>query len=136
MTTIQPGQAATAGAAGPTPSALSSLGSDGFLQLLVAQLRYQNPMAPSDPNAILQQTSALSQVEMMQQLAASQQQLLALQQTSLAGDLLGEQVTATRPDGTELAGTVEAIRFADTGPVVVVGGEELALGQVRELRDT
>jgi len=46
------------GAAGGLPTgdsaltALGGLGSDGFLKLMVAQLQYQNPMAPSDPSAM------------------------------------------------------------------------------------
>ena len=38
-------------------SGLSEMGSDLFLELLVAQLQNQNPMEPMDGNALLQQTS-------------------------------------------------------------------------------
>ena len=51
---------------GATPAATSTvaqaglggLDGDAFMQLLVTQLRYQDPMAPSDTNGLLQQTSA------------------------------------------------------------------------------
>ena len=134
---IDPTAAATA--AGTTTSAssgsaLQNLGADGFLQLLVAQLRYQNPMSPSDPNAMLQQTSQLAQVETLDGVAETQRQLLTLQQTAIAAGLVGREVSAANPDGTTMTGTVDAVRFADTGPLLVVDGTEIPLAAATELR--
>lgn len=135
MPTIDP-TASAAAAAPPTAgsSALMGLGGEDFLQLLVAQLRYQSPLAPSDPTALFQQTGQMAQVEMLQQVSAIQQQLLGLEQTAIASSLIGKEITATANDGSEIVGVVDAVRFSATGPVLVVGGTEVAVDRAREVR--
>lgn len=131
------GLTATTGAAAPAaPSGLGQLGADGFLQLLIAQLKYQNPLSPSDPNAMLQQTSQLAQVQTIQEVAASQQRLLGLQQAAMSAELLGRSVTALDAAGDEVTGTVDAVRFTETGPVLVIGDREVAFSSASELRST
>src|SRR5688572_12833212 len=123
--------AAAATAATPTAAGgLGGLGSDAFLNLLVAQLRYQNPMAPSDPSAMLNQTATFTQVETMQRLAAAQQQMLGLQRASIAADMVGQDVTAQATDGTQIKGVVDGVRFTETGPVLLIGDREVPMEQV------
>ncbi len=133
MTLIAPVGSTTTGTTGAT-SALGRLGSDAFLQLLVAQLRFQNPMAPSDPSSMLQQTAQFTQVETLQQLASSQQQLLGLQQASMAADLVGKEVTATGADGETISGVVDAIRFTADGPMLEVGEHSVPMASATEIR--
>lgn len=121
----------------PTPTAagpLGDLGSDAFLKLLVAQLKYQDPMAPADGAAMLQQTAQFTQVETMKQLATIQQQLMGLQQTAMASDLIGREVAVTTEDGRDLQGTVDGVRFTDVGPVLLIGDEAVPFALAREIR--
>lgn len=122
-------------AATPTPAAnpLGDMGSDAFLKLLVAQLKYQDPMAPSDGAAMLQQTAQFTQVETLKQVAALQQQLMGLQQTSMASGLIGQQVSATTDDGRELTGVVDGIRFTADGPLLLIGVDAVPLDRAREI---
>ncbi|HVL99756.1 MAG TPA: flagellar hook capping FlgD N-terminal domain-containing protein [Egibacteraceae bacterium] len=115
-----------------TASALGGLDSQAFLKLLVAQLRYQNPMAPSDPSAMLQQTAQFTQIETLQQIAAAQQQMLGLTQVTIANDLVGSTVLA-RVSGEEVRGTVDGIRFTTHGPVLLVGDREVPLHATLEI---
>jgi hypothetical protein len=46
----------------------NELDQDAFLKLMVAQLRYQNPMSPADPQAFLAQTAQFTTVEKLTQL--------------------------------------------------------------------
>jgi flagellar basal-body rod modification protein FlgD len=142
VTTIDPSSAGlgafgTAAAAGPMGNATSSLGgldSEAFLKLMVAQLRYQNPMEPSDPGDMMLQTAQFTQLESMQELVALQRRDLGLQEAVMAAGLVGDQVTALGPDGTEVTGTVEGVRYTSAGPVLDLGSTEVALGQVTEIR--
>src|SRR3954451_16186073 len=74
--------AATASAQAATPG--GALGKDQFLKLLVAQLRYQDPMSPMQGDQMATQLAQFSSVEQLQQINAN----LTGQATS-AGTLLG-----------------------------------------------
>lgn len=113
-----------------TGDALAGLDGHAFLKLLVAQLRYQNPMAPSDPAAMLQQTAQLRQVETLQQVAASQQQFARMQEASMAAGLVGKQVDAVDAGGGAVSGTVDGVRFSAGGPVLLLGGREVAFTDI------
>lgn len=115
-----------------TASALGGLDSQAFLKLLVAQLRYQNPMSPSDPSDMLQQTAQFTQIETLQQVATAQQQLLGLSQVTIATDLVGATVVADTPSG-EVRGTVDGIRFTTQGPVLLIGDDEIPMSNTLEI---
>jgi flagellar basal-body rod modification protein FlgD len=114
--------------------AFSALDSQAFLRLLVAQLRYQNPMSPSDPSAMLQQTSQLRQVETLNQMAKVSSQLLGMQQASMASSLVGKSVTALDEHGATVAGIVDSVRFTPAGPVLLVGDREVPMDGTAEIR--
>jgi flagellar basal-body rod modification protein FlgD len=111
-------------------STLGGLDSQAFLKLLTAQMRFQNPMAPTDSSAMMQQTATFAQVESLQQIANSQQQMLTSNLATVAADLVGRHVDAERADGTKLAGTVDAVRFTAGGPVLSVGDDEIGLAAI------
>ncbi|MDH3251036.1 MAG: flagellar hook capping protein [Acidimicrobiia bacterium] len=112
---------------------LGNLGPDAFLKLLVAQLKYQNPMEPSDGTQLLQQTAQFTQVETLQSLADSQEQLMNVTQFSLAVGLSGKRVSAYDASGNPVAGQVESIRFATTGPELQIDQTWVPLSNVLEV---
>src|SRR3954471_21599736 len=93
----------TAGPPAPIPTAPrpDAMGKEMFLKLLVAQLRYQNPMSPSDPQAFMAQTAQLSMAERLEEMSKANTELLAAERSRAATGLLGNQVTWTGADGTE-----------------------------------
>lgn len=118
-------------------SALGGMDSEGFLNLLVAQLRYQSPLEPKDPGDLMTQTAALAQLDATQQLLAIQQRDLGLSQAVAATGMLGTQVTATGADGLQVTGVVDAIRYTQAGPVLTLdGGTEVLFNDVRSVRTT
>lgn len=122
---------------GSVDSAMSALGgmdSEGFLNLLVAQLKYQNPMEPSDPGDLMTQTAALAQLDATQQLLQVQQRYMGLQQAVAASSMLGTEVTGVGHDGAAVSGVVESIRYTALGPALTVAGVEIGFGSVTEQR--
>lgn len=115
-------------------SALGGMDSEGFLELLVAQLQYQSPLEPKDPGDLMTQTATLAQLDATQQLLATQQRDLGLQQAVMAAGLVGKEVTAEGPDGVALQGEVDGVRYTDAGPVLAIGGDEVLLSSVTEIR--
>lgn len=124
---------AAAPAATDPNQSLGGLGGDAFLKLLVAQLKYQNPMEPSDGTQLMQQTAQFTQVETLQQLAQTQQQLMGLSQFSLAVGLTGKSVSALTVDGTPVTGTVGGIKFTADGPLVELADQWVPLDHITEV---
>jgi flagellar basal-body rod modification protein FlgD len=120
--------------AGTASQSLGGLGSDAFLKLLVAQLKYQNPMEPTDATAMLQQTAQFTQVETLQTLADTQEKLTSMTQFSLAVGLAGKQVTAFGADGGRVTGTVDAVRYNIDGPELSIGTEWISINDVLEVQ--
>ncbi len=115
---------------GKAADVFGGMGSDAFLKLLVAQLRYQNPMNPSDPTAMMGQIAQYAQVEALTKLQQNQSAEQSLSQARLATAMIGQQVTATDTTGTA-TGKVVSARFTSAGPVLVLdNGKEAMLSAV------
>lgn len=121
----------TADATGQTDP--QTVGKDMFLKLLVAQLKYQNPMEPVDSSQFMAQTAQFTMVEKLQEMAARTEALVAGEASQRAAGLLGRQVTYVDADGAARTGVVTGTRFASDGPVLLLGTTELSLSDVREV---
>ena len=110
-------------------STLGGLGSDDFLKLLVAQLKYQDPTSPTDTSAFMTQTAQLTQVDTLSAIAKQQGDLLASTLSAQAAALVGKTVDYLDADGTKASGTVTSASFG-TNPSLRIGGVEIALSSV------
>ena len=109
------------------------MGKDTFLQLLVAQMRYQDPNSPTSTTEFMSQTATFTQVEKLEEIASQNAELLALQRSLSAGALVGHSVSWTAEDGTTQSGTVSSVRFGSDGANAVVGGTEVPIGRLTEV---
>lgn len=105
-----------------------------FLQLLVSQLKYQDPMSPADPTAFMSQTAQFSALQQMQAVAQQTAALVAAQNAFGATGLVGREVSFTATDGTAGQGLVSGVRYSTDGPVLTVDGNDVALSQVQAVR--
>lgn len=113
---------------------LGQLDSNAFLQLLVAQMKYQNPLAPTDASAMLEQTAQFTTVETLQAISETNQALLGFQQTTMALSVVGKEVNAFSLDGTPVTGLVETVRFTADGPFLELdNGYEIPMANVVEV---
>ena len=115
-----------------TTAAPDQFGKDTFLKLLVAQLKYQNPLSPSDPTQFLAQTAQFSMVEKLNDIASSGTAQTTAQQQLAAATMIGKNV-AWSVDGQTGSGTVTSAKFTSDGAVVVVGGNTVRLADVTEI---
>jgi flagellar basal-body rod modification protein FlgD len=138
MTTpIDPAAASAAATAATSttakPTGTGALDGNTFLQLLVAQLKYQNPLSPTDPTQFMSQTAQFTEVEKLQMIADQSTQLLASQQSTEATGMLGQQIVAAGSDGKDITGIVTGMRLTSTGPLLQVNGTSIALSAVKEV---
>ncbi|WP_409332255.1 flagellar hook assembly protein FlgD [Trujillonella humicola] len=126
----------TVPAVAPTTSVArpDQMGKDMFLQLLVAQMRYQDPNNPASTTEFMSQTATFSQVEKLEQLSKQNASLLTLQRSLSAGALVGHAVSWTDDSGVTRSGTVSSVRFGSDDPVAVVGGREVPFARLTEVR--
>ena len=109
------------------------MGKDTFLQLLVAQMKYQDPSKPTSTTEFMSQTATFTQVEKLEEIASQNASLLSLQRSLSAGALVGHAVSWTAEDGSTLTGTVSSVRFSGDEPTAVVGGQEVPFGRLTEI---
>jgi flagellar basal-body rod modification protein FlgD len=131
MTDVSAVSGSTPTANQAAPDIFGGMGPDAFLKLLVTQMRYQNPLSPSDPTAMMGQLASYAQVESLQNLQKGQAASATLTEAKLASDLVGRYVDAADDAGTTVSGTVIAARFTADGPVLVLdNGGELTLSAI------
>jgi flagellar basal-body rod modification protein FlgD len=118
---------------GPTTTTNTSADKDLFLQLLVAQMRYQDPSNPTDSSEFLAQTAQFTALEKMQAVADQTQQLVGLQTAFGAGGMVGQTISYADATGATLTGVVSGVRFDVNGPVLTVDGTDVPLGLVKSI---
>jgi flagellar basal-body rod modification protein FlgD len=130
-----PGVTGTTGATGTTSSADSALGPDAFMKLLVAQLKYQNPLQPADGAQYMAQMAQFTQVEKLADLQQSQTSLLSWQRTVAGQGMIGKDITATlAATGEKITGHVTGLRLTDAGPrLVLSNGSTVSVDEVTDV---
>jgi flagellar basal-body rod modification protein FlgD len=111
---------------------------DMFLKLLVAQMKYQDPANPASSSEFMAQTATFTQVEKLEEIAAQNASLLALQRSSSAGALVGRTVSYTDETGAKQTGQVTSVRLGTdtTEATAMVGGVSVSMGRITEVAST
>jgi flagellar basal-body rod modification protein FlgD len=102
-----------------TPGVLDK---DGFLKLLVGQLRAQDPMSAVSNEELMGQMTQLSMVEQVTNLTKANEELVARMQTSQALGLIGHEISYLGETGAPATGTVEKVVFDDGVASLTVDG--------------
>ena len=123
---------AVTGTVAKTPG--EQMGKDTFLKLLVAQLKYQNPLEPTDSAQFMAQTAQFTVVEKLDALTKTNAELLSTNRALGASSLLGQSVVSAGPAGDDVVAKVTGVRFDATGPVLLTGDTEVSLAAVKEVR--
>lgn len=107
------------------------LGRDQFLQILVSQLRHQDPLQPMQDTEFIAQMAQFSALEQMMNVAS---EIRALRQSAgLAAGLIGKEVEwiETGQDGSvRRKGVVESIVIRDGEHYVRIGDTEVKVGDL------
>ncbi len=110
----------------------SGMDKDAFLQLLVAQMRYQDPLEPTSNTEFISQYAQFSQVEQLQNMAAS----MDLQRAS---SLVGQQVrvknTSSSGDVNYEEGKVDYVTYENGKAYLSVNGELYSIDDLDTVAD-
>jgi flagellar basal-body rod modification protein FlgD len=135
----------TSAASGTSSSASvqkKDLGKDEFFQLLIAQLKNQDPLNPQDGSAFAAQLAQFTSLEKLTNLntaVTSQNQNIANLLNAQSVNLIGKEVAAKQVDAstsktTTITGQVSAVQFKDGAIYLTVNGQEIAFGDVTSVK--
>lgn len=105
----------------------AELGKDEFMNILVAQLRFQNPLRPMDDREFISQMAQFSALEQMQNLNREFTNVKAL---DLIGSFVSARIDREGQEPELIHGLAESVTFTDGRTHVIVGGQSVALEDI------
>lgn len=128
----------------PTSSAAPSVGgltADDFFKLLITQLTNQDPLEPTSNQELMQQISAIRDIDLSTTLVESLKTLTSQQRFAAAPALMGKYVTAAvdplNPELAPPAGIVVGVRYQPDGQILLQldTGAELPLDRIESVAE-
>ncbi|PDT89748.1 flagellar basal body rod modification protein [Bradyrhizobium sp. Y36] len=100
-----------------------------FLQLLIAEMKNQDPTNPMDTSQYMSQFAQLSTVEQAMQTNSKLDALLSSQSLSQANSLIGKTVSFTDSTGASFSGKVVSVAINSDGSIATLqDGTKVAVG--------
>ncbi|MDA8080084.1 MAG: flagellar hook capping protein [Actinomycetota bacterium] len=125
--TTPTGAAAPAGSGNSSATGMAGLVQPNtFLNMLVDEIKYQDPLNPTSSSSFMDQLAQLSQVEQLNNVSSSMQ-------IGEAASLIGKTVTGTDASGSSVSGTVTDVKSGENGPTLDVGGVYVGLSSVAKI---
>jgi flagellar basal-body rod modification protein FlgD len=112
----------------------TSLDSNQFMQILMAQLTHQNPLEPMDSNQMMSQFSQLNSLQELKDIHTAMDNVSVTNQTTYLTSLIGKKVKVNRPDGKVLEGVVDGVLSDKDNPQILIGTERVDLTDVLEIK--
>ena len=110
----------------------NTLDKEAFLQLLVAQMKYQDPMEPTSNTESVSQYAQFAQVETMQNMSSNMDLQRA---TSLVGQEVHIKTTGASGETTLLTGRVDYVIYENGTPYLVVNEGMYSLDDLYTVSD-
>ena len=104
-------------------SSSTTLSTNEFLNLMMDELRNQDPLNPSssDPTQYLTELAQMTSVEQQTNTAQNTKDTAQAQSVSQAVSLIGHSVTYVDPTtGNKLTGSVNSVQITSSGPTITV----------------
>jgi len=106
---------------------------EAFLKILVAQMKYQNPMQPQDSETFISQLTQMASMEQMYNMGRSMDKMAAQYEMARYFQLIGQQVSIVNKDQI-ITGQVGGVTIYGEQPSFYLdgdfNGEHYTLGQV------
>lgn len=119
------GESGSSSGEGITGGIGGGIGKNQFLDILMAQLKNQNPLKPQKSGKFVDQMASLTSLEQMTKISDSMKSFQQSQQSQQFMTLLGKNVQAQTSEGNTVNGEVESVRLTGDSTSVVIGGQEI-----------
>ncbi len=115
-----------------TSASANSMDKEAFLQLLVAQMKYQDPLQPTSNTEYISQYATFSELEQMQNMSANMT-------LSRASEMVGKEVivesTSDSGKTTTVQGQVESVSYQGNKAYVSIDGTLYSVDDVVQIVD-
>lgn len=126
------GVATNTNADGSIKTNSTTVNKDEFLQLLVTQLKNQDPLNPTDQKDMLAQLAQFSSLEQMQSLNQTMSTSSQFSQMAQSAALIGKTVTAGSADS-PITGTVSSVSIQGGKTLLHVGNDDVDATTVTQI---
>ncbi len=107
---------------------------DQFMNLLLEQLKHQDPMDPMNNDQFISQMAELTTVERLGAISKSIESLARENSTNQYLGLLGANVSIDSVDSEQpVTGIVDSVRFTEDGAQVVIDGKRINSSDILEI---
>ena len=115
-------------------NAFGALNSDEFVKIIFTELANQDPMAPNDSQALLQQISTLRSIQSDMDMSDRIGSLVGQNEWTSAAGLIGKRISGLTLDASRIEGTVKSVSRTEIGPVLnLTTGERVPVSYVDEV---
>ncbi|MEI8196377.1 MAG: flagellar hook capping FlgD N-terminal domain-containing protein [Phycisphaerae bacterium] len=117
-----------------TAGGVTSMTSDGFLKVMLAQLAQQDPLNPTDSNQMLTQMAQISSLQSNQQMTTSLKGLTLQQSIAAGSSMMGKTVQGVDAAGNNANGVVSSVKVVNQSVMLELdSGSELPLANVIQI---
>ncbi|MCB0112534.1 MAG: flagellar hook capping FlgD N-terminal domain-containing protein [Caldilineaceae bacterium] len=113
-----------------TSGGTGQLERDSFMQLLLMQLKSQDPMSPMDSAAMFNQMAQLSVLEQLWDIRDMLSESVNASQLSQGASLIGRQVEANSAEIGRVSGLVDSVRMMSGTIWLQIGNDEVRMDEV------
>lgn len=110
----------------------STVDKDQFLQLLVAQMKYQDPLEPTSNTEYISQYATFSELEQMQNMSAS---LELARASSLVGQTVLAEITDSEGRTRTVQGNVDYVQYENNKAYLSINGELISMDDLSTVAD-
>src|SRR4051812_10076627 len=119
------------GGGGAGANAFRSPPPQAFVKIIFSELGHQDPMAPSDSKALLEQLSSLRNIQSSMDLSSSMGALVAENQLSAASGLIGKSISGITEGAQRVTGVVKSVSRTGGGAILnLVSGAQVRMSNV------
>src|SRR5579871_2183890 len=125
--------ASTSSTSGPAPTGFANLTTGDFMQMLIAELKNQDPTQPMNSQDLLGQLATMSQLQSTTDLDTALQANTTNQQLSIGASFIGKSIYGTDASGKAVSGVVTQAFLSSGTAYVGVGNSQVPLANITDV---
>ncbi len=119
------------------PAGMDGIGEDAFMQLLLAQLKNQDPLKPMDDTEFISQMAQFNSLNELMSINKVLGELMTAQTVAQGSALIGKTITAhISADDSTLTGKVTGLQISNDKVTLTVDGKQIPMDAVRSVTET